>query len=162
MRELGLIILVVLSGIFMSENSTKEAIKQAIIDAVNDSKDEIINQIANQKRTMFDDNSHAWSPLLPQTIARKKREKDLFRSPESINIRKGGLFKAFTSAGSYKATKSNERIDFDIELDDDLQAKTNVVASHGRDVVDVTQTELNQITDTLANVIAKTIRQKYE
>lgn len=162
MRELGLIILVVLSGIFMSENNTKQAIKQAVIDAVNDSKDTIISQITDQKRTMFDDNSHAWSPLLPQTIARKKREKDLFRSPESINIRKGNLFKAFTNTGSYKAAKSNEQIDFDIELDDDLQAKTNIVASHGRDVVDVTQTELNQITDTLANVIAKTIRQTHE
>ncbi|MFN8769288.1 MAG: hypothetical protein ACK5Z5_00435 [Neisseriaceae bacterium] len=72
------------------------------------------------------------------------------------------MFKAFTNKGSYKAVKSNEQINFDIELDDDLQAKTNVVALHGRDVVDVTQTELNQITDTLANVIAKTIRQKYE
>ncbi len=146
----------------MSENNTKQAIKQAVIDAVNDSKDEIISQITNQKRTMFDDNSHAWSPLLPQTIARKKREKDLFRSPESINIRNGDLFRAFTNTGSYKTTKSNERIDFDIELDDDLQNKTNVVASHGRNIVDVTQTELNQITNTLANVIAKTIRQKYE
>lgn len=162
MRELGLIILVVLSGTFMSENNTKQAIKQTVIDAVNDSKDTIISQITDQKRTMFDDNSHAWLPLLPQTIARKKREKDLFRSPESINIRKGDLFKAFTNTGSYKAAKSNEQINFDIELDDDLQAKTNVVASHGRDVVDVTQTELKQITDTLANVIAKTIRQKYE
>ncbi len=162
MRELGIIILVVLSGIFMSENNNKETIKQAVIDAVNDSKDTIISQITNQKRTMFDDNSHAWSPLLPQTIARKKREKDLFRSPESINIRKGDLFKAFTNTGNYKASKSNERIDFDIELDDDLQAKTNVVASHGRDVVDITQAELNQITDTLANVIAKTIRQTHE
>ena len=72
------------------------------------------------------------------------------------------MFKAFTNTGSYKVAKSNEQIDFDIELDDDLQDKTNVVASHGRDVVDITQTELNQITDTLANVIAKTIRQKYE
>ena len=59
----------------MSENNTKKAIKQAVIDAVNDSKDEIINQIANQKRTMFDDNSHAWSPLLPQTIARKNENR---------------------------------------------------------------------------------------
>ena len=160
MHVLGLIILVVLSGIFMSENNTKEAIKQAVIDAVNDSKDTIISQLTNQKRTMFDDNSHAWSPLLPQTIARKKREKELFRAPESINIRKGDLFKAFTSAGSYKVTKSNERIDFDIELDDSLQDKTNVVASHGRNIVDVTQAELNQITDTLANVITKTINHK--
>lgn len=164
MQELDLIILVVLSGISMSENNTKEDIKQAVIDAVNDSKDTIISQITDQKRTMFDDNSHAWSPLLPQTIARKKREKGLFRSPESINIRKGDLFKAFTNTGSYKAQKGgspqNERINFDIELDDDLQAKTNVVASHGRDVVDVTQTELNQITDTLVNVIAKTISHK--
>ncbi len=146
----------------MSTNnaSAKAAIKQAVIDAVNDSKDEIISQITDQKRTMFDDNSHAWSPLLPQTIARKKREKDLFRSPESINIRKGGLFKAFTNTGSYKAVKNNEQIDFDIELDVGLQAKTNVVASHGRDVVNVTQAELNQITDTLANVIAKTINHK--
>lgn len=144
----------------MSENNTKEAIKQAVIDSVNDSKDTIISQITDQKRTMFDDNSHAWSPLLPQTIARKKREKDLFRSPESINIRKGDLFKDFTITGSYKAVKSNERIDFDIELDESLQAKTDVVTSHGRDVIGITQTELNQITETLANVIAKTINHK--
>lgn len=162
MPELDLITLVVLSGISMSKNNIKKAIKQVVIDTVNDSKDELINQIANQKRTMFDDNSHAWSPLLPQTIARKKREKGLFRSPESINIRKGDLFKAFTSTGSYKAVKSNDRIDFDIELDGSLQAKTNVVASHGRDVVDITQIELNQITDTLVDVITRTIRQKYE
>lgn len=146
----------------MSKNNHKDTIKQAVIDAVNDSKDEIISQITDQKRTMFDDNSHAWSPLLPQTIARKNRENDLFRLPESINIRKGDLFKAFTNTGSYKAVKSNERIDFDIELNDDLEAKTNIVASHGRDVVNVTQTELNQITDTLASVVVKIIRQKYE
>lgn len=146
----------------MSKNNVKAAIKQAVIDAVNDSKEDVINQIINQKRIMFDDNSHAWLPLQSQTISRKKQEKNLFRSSESINIRKGDLFKAFTNTGSYKATKSKESIDFDIELDKSLQFKTNVVASHGRDVVDITQTELNQITDILANIIAKTIRQKYD
>ncbi len=164
MQILDSIILVALSGITMSINNTnaKAAIKQAVIDAVTDNKDNIISQIVAQKRTMFDENSHTWSPLLPQTIARKKREKDLFRSPESINIRKGELFKAFTSANNYQTIKSNTQIVFDIELNSFEQTKVGTVATHGRDVIDLTQNELNQITNDLAAVISDTLRQKYE
>lgn len=136
-------------------------IKQAIIDAVNSNKDQIIDKIVNQKRIMFDDNSHAWIPLLPQTISRKNREKDLFRTPENINIRKGGLFKAVTNEGSYKAAKGNEQINFDIELDNFEQIKANIVAFHGRDVVDVIQTELNQISDDITEIITANLQQKY-
>lgn len=158
MPEPDLIIQLVHGGFVMSTlNNLKEAIKKAIIDTVNDNKDQIISQIANQKRIMFDDNSHAWSPLLPQTVKRKKREKDLFRTPESINIRKGGLFKAFTSDGSYKTTSTGEatngQIEFDIELDELDQFKTKVVAKHGRDVTSITQNELNQITEKLTQII---------
>lgn len=154
-------------GFVMSTvNSLKEAIKKAIIDTVNNNKDQIINEIANQKCIMFDDNSHAWSPLLPQTIKRKKREKDLFRTPESINIRKGGLFKAFTHSGNYKTTNTgestNHQIDFDIELNELEQFKTKVVAKHGRDVSRITQNELNQITAKLSQIIIQQTRNNKE
>ncbi|MBP9741934.1 MAG: hypothetical protein KBD37_01100 [Burkholderiales bacterium] len=143
-------------------NNLKEAIKKAIIDTVNNNKDQIINEIANQKRIMFDDNSHEWSPLLPQTVKRKKREKDLFRTPESINIRKGGLFKAFTNSGNYKTTNTgesnNEQIDFDIELSELDQFKIQVTAKHGRDVTSITQSELNQITAKLIQIITQQVK----
>ncbi len=150
-------------GFVMSTlNNLKEAIKKAIIDTVNNNKDQIINEIANQKRIMFDDNSHEWSPLLPQTVKRKKREKDLFRTPESINIRKGGLFKAFTNSGNYKTTNTgesnNEQIDFDIELSELDQFKIQVTAKHGRDVTSITQSELNQITAKLIQIITQQVK----
>ncbi|MCE3267813.1 MAG: hypothetical protein K0R49_65 [Burkholderiales bacterium] len=142
-----------------AKNNIRETIKQLVIDAVNSNKDQIINKIANQKQIMFDNNSHDWSSLLPQTVSRKKRDKDLFRTPASINIRKGGLFKVFTNACSYKVTSSNGQIDFDIQLDDFEQFKTDIVASHGRSVTDVTQNELNQISENLANIISEAIKQ---
>jgi hypothetical protein len=145
----------------VAKNKLQQEIKQLIMDTVEANKGQIINQIVNQKRIMFDDNSHTWSPLLPQTVARKKREKELFRQPESINIRKGGLFKAFINTNNYKIAKNQNSIDFNIELDQFEQAKTNTVASHDRDVIDITQAELNQIKDTLAQIMSQTIQQKY-
>ncbi|MFN8771176.1 MAG: hypothetical protein ACK5Z5_07575 [Neisseriaceae bacterium] len=139
----------------------QQEIKQLIMDTVEANKEQIISRIVNQKRIMFDDNSHAWAPLLPQTIERKKRENDLFREPQSINIRKGGLFKAFANTGNYKVSRDQSSIDFNIELDQFEQYKTNTVASHERDVINVNQVELNQIKDILAQIISQAIQQKY-
>ena len=108
---------------------------------------------------MFDDNTHAWQPLQEQTIQRKKREKSLFRQPESINIRKGGLFNTFTNNSKYQVQKSNQQIDFNISLDSSEQNKTSNVAKHSRNVVEVTQNELDQITDELTKIITDKLRQ---
>lgn len=145
----------------MAKNDIKATLKKVVMDIVYANKDEVINEIVKQKTVMFDDNSHGWSSLLPQTIKRKKRDKALFRSPESINIRKGGLFKAFTAGSSYSSEKYTNFIDFNIDLGDKNKTKANTVAGHGRSVTDVTPTELSQIATNLAGVIADGLRQKY-
>lgn len=162
MQEPGLIILAVHFGIVMSLDSLKKAIIKSIVDTVTNNQDQIINEITKQKLTMFDDNSHTWSPLLLKTVERKKRIKDLFREPDSINIRKGRLFKTFTNPQSYKIAKNNEKIDFEIELNEFDEFKTTVVAKHGRDVAALTQSELDQITENLTAAIVSQLRQDYE
>ncbi|MDQ5921967.1 MAG: hypothetical protein QG673_2026 [Pseudomonadota bacterium] len=162
MQEPGLIILAAPSGIVMSLDSLKKAIIKSIMDTVNNNQDQIISEITKQKLAMFDDNSHTWSPLLLKTVERKKRIKGLFREPDSINIRKGGLFKTFTNTQSYKIAKNNEQIDFEIELNEFDEFKTTVVAKHGLDVAALTQVELDQITENLTAAIASQLRQDYE
>jgi len=137
-------------------------LKATIIQIIEDNKDKVISQITAQKEAMFENNTHSWSPLKPQTIERKKREKDLFKNPESINIRKGGLFQAFTNTGSYKVENNNEILDFNIDLSNFEKTKSDTVASHGRNAVDITASELNQITNTLAKLITENLKQQYE
>lgn len=162
MQEQGLITLVVRSGIVMSLDNLKKSIIKSVIDTVINNQDQIVSEVTKQKLAMFDENTHTWSPLLIQTIERKKRTKDLFREPDSINIRKGGIFKTFTNPQSYKITKNNEQIDFEVELNEFDEFKTKVVARHGLDVINLTQSELDQITENLTVAIVSQLRQDYE
>ena len=136
-----------------NKNHAKSKIKQLIIEIIEENKDQVIKQIINQKKAMFDSNTHSWHPLLSQTIERKKREKNLFREPETINIRKGGLFKTFITQNQYNTRKSGNQLDFNIELDDFSQFKVNTVAKHGRNVIELTQNEIDQIVQALIEII---------
>ena len=141
-----------------NKNHAKSKIKQLIIEIIKENKDQIIKQVINQKKSMFDRNTHSWSPLLPQTIERKKREKTLFREPETINIRKGGLFKTFTNQNQYNTHRSSNQLDFNIELDDFSQFKVNTVAKHGRNIVELTQNEIDQIMQALVEIITTKLK----
>lgn len=138
-------------------------VMNAICDVVEANKQELIQKIIEEKLAMFDNNTHGWAPLKPQTIARKKREKTLFRAPESINIRKGDLFKGFINEENYQTTKSPGQIEFAIDVSGVPfgEYKVETVAKYGRDVVELSQEDLDKLADSINTIICKALT-KYE
>lgn len=141
----------------MDADNAKESIKKTILESIQKNP-KIVETIATQKKAMFNENTHSWKPLKESTVRRKtylKAKGELAREPESINIRHGDLYNELTNSSNYYQSLHADYLDIAVEVNKD---KAETVKYWGRDVIDIEQRELNQITEVVTQALINDLK----
>lgn len=143
----------------MQENSDQR-FNDAVKKGIKSSAVIVKKTLAKQKQAMFDNNTHGWNPLSSKTVLIKQaiaKTKPLYRSPESINIRFGWLYKSLKNSSNYISESSNQGLNFSIKLSQRSLEHAETSAVYNRDPLEMNKQEFDEITDLITEQIISSL-----